>query len=85
MTVIKFPGLNQTANGDPIVGEGVNLPVNRILDGAKEAELGKAIVIGETETGNWYFATTHGNTGEILHALEIFKGVLLGYVELEDD
>jgi len=53
------------------------LPVNRILDGARNAELSTAIVVGYTEDGEEYFASSTGDIGTIIVLLERMRlGIL---------
>lgn len=84
MTVIRFPG-HTNSEGQEIVGEGYKIPTESVLDGAKKAGLKYALILGETEDGNWYFASSNGDNGALLMAMEIFKGVLLGYIDLSED
>lgn len=53
-----------------------DLPIERILEGAKK-ELSGVILIGYTNDGEEYFASTYSDGGEIMWLVERFKNELL--------
>jgi len=48
----------------------LDLPIEKVLDGAKEGVVGEVVVIGEGVEGMLYFATSSGNGPKILWLLE---------------
>ena len=67
-------------NGKVIVLNNVtrlNLPVDRVLEAAKE-QLEGVILIGYTKEGEEYFASTYADGGDVLCLIERFKKQLLG-------
>ena len=59
----------------------LDIPVDRILDRAKEAGLSHVIVVGETEDGEFYFASNRADGPETLWSLEMAKLKLLRIVD----
>jgi hypothetical protein len=55
----------------------LDIPVERILNGAIEANLDTAIVIGWQEDGEFYFAGSSGDAAQTLLLLELAKRELL--------
>ncbi len=54
----------------------LDLPVDRVLEAAK-GQLQSVVVIGWTEDGEEYFASTDPNGGSVIWLLERFKKALL--------
>lgn len=54
----------------------LDLPVARVLDKAKE-ELEDAVVIGWDKEGDFYFASTKADGGDVLWLLELAKKNLM--------
>lgn len=48
----------------------LDIPAERILGKAIEADLKEAMVIGTTKDGDFYFAATFGDGGNVLWLLE---------------
>lgn len=59
----------------------LDIPAERVLDGAKEAELRCVIVLGHKEDGELYFASSLGGVAEVLWLLEKAKHNLLDFDE----
>lgn len=57
-----------------------DLPVNRILQGAHEADLETCVIIGYTKDGNEYFASNVADGAEIVWCMERAKLKLLNMV-----
>jgi len=60
----------------------LDMPAEKILNGALNADLESAIVIGYTKDGNEYFASSLADGGDCLWLMERFKLALLT-VEVE--
>ena len=58
----------------------LNLPVDRILEGAI-GKMESLIIIGYTKEGNEYFASTYSDGGDVLWLLERCKQDLLNPME----
>jgi hypothetical protein len=58
----------------------LDVPSQRVLDGAKEASLEDVVVIGWDEGGEFYFASSKANGAEVLWLLEKAKKKLLEIV-----
>lgn len=56
----------------------VDIPPKKILDGAIQADLETAIVVGLDAEGELYFAGSTADAGTILWLFELAKKVLLG-------
>ncbi len=54
----------------------LDLPVDRVLDGAKE-KLKSAVILGYDKDGEYYFAGTYAGTHEVLWLLEKAKQAVL--------
>jgi hypothetical protein len=54
-----------------------DLPVDRILDAARQAELGCVVVLGYTERGVEYFASSMADGADVVWLLERCKQTLL--------
>lgn len=65
--VVEFPG-----------GTTLDLPTERVLQAASEADLSVAVVVGLDKEGI-YFASTTGNVYQVLWLLEKAKRQLLEY------
>jgi len=63
--VIKFTGVTR-----------LNLPVDRVLDAAKETLEG-VVIMGWTTDGEEYFASTYADGGTVLWLVERMKKMLL--------
>lgn len=59
----------------------LDLPPDRILDAAKEADLGSVVVVGHTKDGHLYFAGSMADGGEVLWLFERAKLALMGAIE----
>ena len=57
----------------------VPLHASRVLYGALEANLKRATIVGEDESGSFYFASTDADGGTIIWDMEIAKAKLLNY------
>ena len=55
----------------------LDLPVDRVLESAKEALEG-VVIIGYDKDGEHYFASTYSDGGDVLWLLEQCKKALLG-------
>lgn len=55
----------------------VPLPAERVLRRAGEADLETAVIVGWTKDGEFYFASTHSDGGEVIYLLERAKLELL--------
>jgi hypothetical protein len=56
-----------------------DVPVNQVLDGAKDRELDTVIVIGKRKVGDeldYYFACSEGTNQDLLWDIEQFKHFL---------
>ena len=62
----------------------LDLPVERVLDGAKEINLAEATIVGYTEDGEFYFSSSRANGADVLWALEKAKQELLNVSIPED-
>lgn len=58
----------------------LDLPVDRVLDGAKD-QLEGVVIIGYDKNGEQYFASTYADGGTVLWLLEKCKEQLLRSVE----
>jgi len=56
----------------------LDIPAGRVIDGAKEADLETALVIGWDEDGEFYFASSKADGGCVLWLLELAKKELMG-------
>ncbi|HBN92254.1 MAG TPA: hypothetical protein DD397_06800 [Hyphomonas sp.] len=54
------------------IGDGISVPVNGVLEGAKSADLVAVTVIGWTKEGERYIASSHG-TRDVIADLELAK------------
>ena len=57
----------------------LDIPVERILRKAGEADLTKVFVLGYCENGELYFASSIADGGDLLWLMEKAKGALLSY------
>ena len=64
--VIEFPG--------PTL---LDIPCDKILNSAIEAKLGFCVVIGETQDGEIFTATSTGDLADIILALELAKSAFM--------
>lgn len=55
----------------------LDIPVERVIDGAKKADLETAVVIGWDKDGEFYFASNKADGGEVLWLIEKAKKRLL--------
>lgn len=63
--VIDFTGITR-----------LDLPVDRVLDGARDVLEG-VVILGYTKDGSEYFASTYADGGDVLWLLERCKTLLL--------
>lgn len=59
----------------------LDLPLQRILDGAAAADLKPALVLGKDADGQFYIASTTCDAGELLILLERGKRLLMRRIE----
>lgn len=59
----------------------LDLPVDRVLNGAMEANQSSAVVIGYTEDGEFYIASTYASGSDMLWALELARHKLFKIVD----
>lgn len=64
--IVSFPG-----------GTMADVPVENVLNGAVNADLKEAIVIGRDQDGEPFYASSLGDAGHILLEIEKFKKVLM--------
>lgn len=55
----------------------LDIAAERVLEGAHEARLASAVVIGHAENGDFYFASSIADGGDVLWLLEVAKKKLL--------
>jgi hypothetical protein len=55
----------------------LDIPVQRVLDGAVSADLEEVVVIGYDKEGQFYFSSNKANGGSVLWLLEQAKKELL--------
>jgi hypothetical protein len=55
----------------------LDLPVDRVLDGARDAKLKGALVLGYTQDGEEYFAGTYADGPTVIWLLERLKAKVL--------
>lgn len=61
----------------------LDIPVDRVLEGAIEAEMNNIVVIGYDKSGDEYFASSYASGADVLWALERAKKRLLEIVDDE--
>ncbi len=71
----------QVVNFDGVTS--LDLPVGRILEQAKQADLSAVIVLGFTEDGDVFFAASNADGGDVMWLMERTKRALLDYAESE--
>lgn len=71
MTVVYFPGVTK-----------LDMPAERVLSGALGSDLTAAVVLGWTEDGEFYFASSKADSAEVIYLLERAKFDLL---KMEDE
>lgn len=54
-----------------------NIPIERVLKGAKDADLACLITIGETAEGELFFSSSHADGGSVLWLLKKAERALL--------
>lgn len=64
--VVRFTGVTK-----------LDLPADRILDGAQAAALQGAVVVGYDDDGEFYFASSYADGADALWLLELAKLKLL--------
>lgn len=57
-----------------------SIPVERVLDGAVAADLKYVMVIGRTQDGEFYFASTESDGGTALWEMETARLKLMGAI-----
>lgn len=55
----------------------LDIPAERVLNGALDADLDRCFVIGRTRDGEFYFASTTSDGGTVIWDMEIAKSELL--------
>ena len=55
----------------------LDIPADKVLHGAIDSKLVSVIVIGETESGEIYHASSTADLAELILAVEIFKAELM--------
>lgn len=55
----------------------LDLPVDRVLDGAKDQGLEGVVILGYREDGEHFFASTYADGGTVMWLLEMCKKELL--------
>ena len=55
----------------------LDIPVDSVLDGAKEHDLEHILLIGKCSTGEFYFAANHSDGADLMWMLEICKKAIL--------
>jgi hypothetical protein len=63
----------------------LDMPVDRILDGAEKGKLKQAVVIGWGEDDDFYFASSMADGPEVLWLLQIAQRKLLAMGHPEDE
>lgn len=71
-TVIEWGGVTR-----------LDLPPERIVRRALEADLSGVVVIGYTAEGAFYFASSYADGGEVVWLLEMAKSELLALVKAQ--
>lgn len=59
----------------------LDLPLDRILDGARDAEVTAALVLGYDKAGEFYMASQTVDAGKLLILMERGKGLLMRRLE----
>jgi hypothetical protein len=59
----------------------LNLPPERVLEGALKADLAGVVVLGYTKDGEPYFASTYADGGDVMWLMELCKRMLLDTAE----
>ena len=55
----------------------IDVPTDRVIDDAKEADLDVAVVVGYHKNGDFYFSSALTDGGDVLWLLEMAKKQLL--------
>lgn len=55
----------------------LDIPTERVLNGAMEADLDRCFVVGRKKDGTFYFASTFSDGGTVIWDMEIAKQLLL--------
>lgn len=55
----------------------LDIPVDRVLDGAKESDLREILIVGRTKNNELYIASSLAKRSEILWGIELAKKQLL--------
>lgn len=55
----------------------LDIPTERVLNGALEADLERCFVVGRQKDGTFYFASTFSDGGTVMWDMEIAKQLLL--------
>jgi len=61
----------------------IELPAERVLEGAKAHDLKTAVVMGWTQEGDVYFASTTSDGGDVMWLMEWAKKALLDAIDDE--
>lgn len=59
----------------------LDIPVDRVINSAKESDLQEIVVIGHTKEGDLYFSSNKADGGSVLWLLESAKKELLAIGE----
>lgn len=59
----------------------LDIPPERVLNAAKDADLASVVVVGFTKDGAMYFAGSMADGGEVLWLFEKAKLYLMGVIE----
>lgn len=59
----------------------LDLPAERVLQSAIDAKIESAVVLGYDSDGEFYFASTKADGGEVMWLMEIAKKKLLEMIE----
>lgn len=59
----------------------LNLPPERVLEAALEETLSEVVIVGYDEEGDFYFASSQADGGDVLWLLELAKQKLMRIAE----
>lgn len=85
--VIQFPGTS-LVEVEPEVSNVNDVNIDNVIDGllAIKDKIDNLIVIGSSEDGHFYFATSSGESRQIIYDLESAKHIAMQYgINLRDD
>jgi hypothetical protein len=55
----------------------LDVPVDKVLEGAMDHDLKRVIVLGENNTGEIYFASSQADGGDVMWLMECAKHALI--------